>query len=280
MNADEVSPPTAEIIALPPQSHFDPIVFQWIEEYRDELQAKLKAGSTDAETVRKDWKRIVDRAKQADLVIFNHDIPTAYRNTTPLRARDPKAFAEVINYPDKGTRHSRHNGKPGLVLYGESGSGKTHAAYGRIIQRALTDGAAVIGHISATELSELVRESTYNAKQYGLILRLLKGNYTDEDLERADGDSNLHRFISIEGLLIDDIHIPKLTPAYAQALYSIVEGQTSSGNELIITTQLTGTALLEKLCGDNPDLRDTAIAIIRRISDHCHPVKFEAKAGP
>ena len=122
------------------------------------------------------------------------------------------------------------------------------------------------------QLAELVRElGVHHYGRLATILRLLRGGSPTE--EEEDGDL-ARRYTGYDVLLIDDIHVPKLTPAYAQALYSIIEARTAGKSALYISCQMTGDDLLRKLAGDDPDLRPTAEAIVRRISDFCHPVEF------
>ena len=44
---------------------------------------------------------------------------------------------------------------------------------------------------------------------------------------------------------------------------------------LIITTQIAGEELTDKLSFNHPELRSTAEAIVRRIRDYCVAVDFE-----
>ena len=157
-----------------------------------------------------------------------------------------------------------------MILFGDTGSGKTSAAYARLIRRLLDH--EFITHVSAVDLSLMVRKSASNFNEFSRILRFLCGRDTEEDSETDD--AIVARWFSCSGLLIDDLHVPRFTDAYARTLYQIIEARTADRDELILTCQTDAEGLLRKWRADAPELADTAKAIIRRIVDHCEPINF------
>ncbi len=261
MNAEQIDKARKEISFL---------CFKSIRKSAEENLARFLRG----EITRERWKIEHGAFRSMDDELLSREIPAQYSRATMDDARDKEAFKEAIDYGADATDENPAK-KNGVLLFGPSGSGKTCAAYARLIEWS----GRSITHISAVELSELIRDkSLHDARGLARILRYLKGTPSDEDedIEKYD-DSG--RWFGSDGLLIDDIHVPKLTPAYAQALYSIIESRTSRSDHLIVTCQLTGNRLLDKLAADNPGLRDTAIAIIRRLVDNCHPIEFHYDNG-
>ena len=252
-----------------------------LEARRRELLATFAAGGTVQAYVNKRWvqqrltpelvaerwaKEVKDAGdRQTELGALS--IPALYRAACAERARDPAAFRQVMDYaPD-----SDADQPPGIVAFGSTGTGKSCALYARLVSDFLVYDMALT-HISAVHLADLVRElSVHHYGRLATILKFLRGGFpTDEE----EGGDLARRYYGHDGLLIDDIHVPKLTPAYAQALYSIIEARTAKKSPLYISCQMTGDDLLRKLAGDDPDLRPTAEAIVRRIAEFCHPIEF------
>jgi len=216
------------------------------------------------------WAEIVEDALSKLPQLDRYEIPRAYREASPEGARDREAFNKALAHP--GTKTA----KPGLILFGDTGSGKTSAAYARIIRRLLD--YEFITHINAADLALMVRGSASNFNEFSRILRFMCGTESDED--RDIDDAIADRWFSCSGLLIDDLHVPKFTDAYARALYQIVEARTADRDELILTCQTDAVGLLRKWRADAPEMADTAKAIVRRIVDHCEPINFVWEDSP
>lgn len=217
-------------------------------------------------------------------------IPPMYQGATAEGARDREAFGKVMD------ADLYDSDKCGQFLFGPSGSGKSTAGYAY-----LADGwrGSVAGwgctYVSAVELAREVRASAHAFARFSRIVEFLAGKppmETDEALSIADGtparefwslfpklkdDDVFREWAGPYGVLIDDLHIPKLTPAYSSALFEIVDGRVSNRTRLIITSQLPLAQLLKKWVGDaldEPALAETARAIVRRIADNCIPIRF------
>ena len=217
-------------------------------------------------------------------------IPPMYQGATAEGARDREAFGKVMN------ADLYDSGKCGQYLFGPSGSGKSTAGYAN-----LADGWRVLAagwgctYVSAVELAREVRASASDFRRFSRVVKFLAGTPPPaiaDAMDIADGtperefwswypelkdDDVFREWAGPYGVLIDDLHIPKLTPAYSSALFEIVEGRVSNQRHLIITSQLPLAQLLEKWVGDardEPALAETARAIVRRIADNCIPIRF------
>ncbi len=124
----------------------------------------------------------------------------------------------------------------------------------------------------------MVRGSASNFVEFSRILRFLCGTESEEDCEIDDAVND--RWFSCSGLLIDDLHVPRFTDAYARTLYQIIEARTADRDELVLTCQMDAEGLLRKWRTDAPELADTARAIVRRIVDHCEPINFVWEDSP
>lgn len=248
----------------PAPDHIPPMVRLEIERRREWL-----ADVPEADRAAR-WTEIVEDACSELPQLDHYEIPRAYLEASPEGARDPEAFNKVLAHD------GRKAAKPGLILFGDSGGGKTSAAYSILIRR-LPDHE-LITHVNATDLASMVRGSASNFNEFSRILRFLCGRDTEED--RGIDDAVSYRWFSCSGLLIDDLHVPRFTRAYARTLYQIIESRTADRGELILTCQTDAEGLLKKWRADAPELADTAKAIIRRIVDFCEPINFVWEGSP
>ncbi len=253
-----------------PYSHFV------LERYRESLTEQLQQGAETA-LLQKEWKTEIEQLRiQEDGEIWPK-IPVLYRRTDPRRMPDPQAHAAVLRWTSRVEKEPDwFVGNPrGLICYGPTGSGKTRAVYDLLARETLMGNADFsFCAISASELSAFIRDlSVIKPRRLARIIRLLAGEPSNEDFERED-DEDIKRFFGLHALFIDDLSQTKFTPRYAEDLLHIIEARTAHGNPLFVTCQTTGDRLLEKLARDNPDLRETAEAIIRRLREFCESVGF------
>ena len=253
---------TATVYPIP--SHLPPIVRLELEQRREWLVEVPEADRPAR------WAGIVEDALSELPSLDRYEIPRAYRDASPDKARDPDAFNKVLAHDGAGTA------KPGLILFGDTGAGKSCAGYARLIRRLMDHES--ISHVNATDLASMVRGSASNFNEFSRILRFLCGRDTEEDSETDD--AIVARWFSCSGLLIDDLHVPRFTDAYARTLYQIIEARTADRDELVLTCQTDALGLLKKWRADAPELSDTSKAIIRRIVDHCEPVNFVWEDSP
>ena len=250
--------------AYPIPSHLPPIVRLELEQRREWLVEVPEADRPAR------WAGIVEDALSELPSLDRYEIPRAYRDASPDKARDPDAFNKVLAHDGAGTA------KPGLILFGDTGAGKSCAGYARLIRRLMDH--EFITHINAADLALMVRGSASNFNEFSRILRFLCGTESEEDCEIDDAVND--RWFSCSGLLIDDLHVPRFTDAYARTLYQIIESRTADRSELILTCQMDAEGLLRKWRADAPELADTARAVVRRIVDFCTPINFIWEDSP
>jgi DNA replication protein DnaC len=248
----------------PVPDHIPPIVRLELEQRREWLVEVPEADRPAR------WAEIVKDVSDELPQLDRYEIPRAYREASPEGARDREAFNKALAHP--GTKTA----KPGLILFGDTGAGKSCAAYARLIRR-LVDHESLT-HVNAIDLALMVRGSASNFNEFSRILRFLCGRETEADTEAEDAICD--RWAACSGLLVDDLHVPRFTDAYARALYQIVEARTADGSELVLTCQTDALGLLRKWRADAPELADTARAIVRRIVDFCTPINFVWEDSP
>jgi DNA replication protein DnaC len=257
-----------------PYSHYA------LEQNREMLLEQLRQG-TEAARLQKEWQSEIEELRSREDREIIPKIPRLYRRTDPQLMPDPQAHAAVLRWSSRIEKEpDRFIGNPrGLICYGPTGSGKTRAVYDLLAHQCLVEnGDFCFCAISASELAGFVRDlALSNPRRLARILRLLAGRETDEDFSR-ETDPDVIRFYGLNALFIDDLSQAKFTPRYAEELLSIIEARAADGSPLFVTCQMTGDRLLTKLAGDNPDLRETAEAIIRRLRDFCDPIGFTLPA--
>ncbi|MCX7007339.1 MAG: hypothetical protein NTY53_08840 [Kiritimatiellaeota bacterium] len=247
-----------------------------LERYREGLMEQLQQG-VGVPLLQKEWKDEIALLRLKEDGEIRPKIPALYRQTDPRRMPDAQAHAAVLRWTSRVEKETDwFVGNPrGLICYGPTGSGKTRAVYDLLARETLMENADFsFCAISASELSAFIRDlSVIKPRRLARIIRLLAGEPSDEDFERED-DEDMKRFFGLHALFIDDLSQTKFTPRYAEDLLHIIESRSAQEHAVLVTCQTTGDRLLEKLAGDNPDLRETAEAIIRRLRDFCDPIGF------
>jgi DNA replication protein DnaC len=212
----------------------------------------------EAEEKHKEAVKLVETEWVSDWVLSN--VPYEYvRQIDFEKLPNKRAFDEVMQYVDSFDEWLEQGRKDGIVAFGKTGTGKTRSIY-RAIIRSVERGSSLCSDfkiISAPDLASMVRTMAIgNVKQL---------------------ESELGELAYTEMLFIDDLHQAKFTPRYAEELMRIIEKRYSMVSGTLITCQVPGEALVRKLAGDNPQLREVAEAIVRRIRDMCEPIDFDAK---
>ena len=189
-------------------------------------------------------------------------VPSQYRERLDfVRLRNPDALRRVLDSLDFRAHPS--DGKlvmrspeiaTGWALFGATGSGKTRCAY-TLLRRLHILGDVDFEAVRTTEFANMVRRCSFE--------------------NRAELDAYTRRLAETPILLLDDLHQPKFTPSYAEALLDLVEVRTSNDLPMIVTCQIDGKELIEKWSGDTPAQRPTAEAIVRRLRDFCLPFDFD-----
>ena len=190
---------------------------------------------------------------------ISRNIPSEYSYIHPEKLPNIKAYEEVLAYQKDYDAWLENKNRHGIVAFGRTGMGKTKSIYQLIINSLKVDffGIKDIEFISAPGLASKVRTlATSNVKQL---------------------ECDLEKFSWSEFFFIDDLHQAKFTPRYSEELFRIIENRYSQNLPTFITCQVPGDALVSKLTADNPQLREIAEAIVRRIRDMCEPIDFDAK---
>ncbi len=221
----------------------------------------------------RDFTEESDKFIRADRVAFIQQyIPPRYR--VPIdrtRLKNPAAFDKVQAWAPGGER-------PGLVVIGDTGRGKTLAVYTRLAQIYIETGLRFIA-LTADNLKSWVLllsrrnpdEEYEDHSPCSPWWRALMNPYPCDDDTLETFTNKLTR---VDVLFIDDLSQTKLTPVYAERLFSIIENRTSHGKALVVTVQMGKAALVNKLAGYEAAFLDTADCLARRIEDYCQPVNF------
>jgi len=212
-----------------------------------------------------------------DAFIQEH-IPPRYRMPIDrARLKNPVAFDKVQAWTPDGER-------PGLVAIGDTGRGKTLAVYTRLAQFYIETGLRFIA-LRADKLKmdilslsrRSIDDDDDDHSPYSPWWSAMTNPYPcDEDTL----DVFIHKLNRVDVLFIDDLSQTKMTPVYAEGLFSIVENRTSNGKPLVVTVQMGKAALVNKLAGYEDAFLDTADCLARRIEDFCQPVNFGRNTSP
>ena len=187
-------------------------------------------------------------------------IPSRFVGATRAAAVDPQAFAAVMAHDNEENS--------GLFLHGPSGTGKTSAGVYRAISRRDDER-----FVTASDFALAVSSSRSDREGFVNLVRYLAGSH-DRDGEESD----------YPGILIlDDLSHPKWTEAFGRYLFQIVSERTSRQLQLIVTSQLSPRALLDKwkreAPRESPESKETAKAVARRLWQECANIEFRHVAA-
>lgn len=168
---------------------------------------------------------------------YNEICPPLFKDTDPKRLPQDK-LSQVLAYEHKP------KGK-GLVLAGDTGQGKTRAAW-ILINRLLCEEGVPVRFLSDPMFSI----------EYSKRL----GNGT--------ADEWMDALCRVAVLFIDDFGKAAITPRYKEQFYTIINERCNHYRPTILTTQWSKSKLIERF-GD-----DDGKAIARRILEFSEIVKF------
>ena len=126
----------------------------------------------------------------------------------------------------------------GMLLWGSTGSGKTHA--GACIANALIDRGVRAGISSTAELMSVA----YN-----------------------DRPATIRRLIGLDLLVLDDLGAERDSAYAMETVYAIIDGRLKAGRPMVITTNLS----LEDIRNPGDMGRER---IYQRVLEACQPVRF------
>jgi hypothetical protein len=143
----------------------------------------------------------------------------------------------------------------GMILHGESGTGKTRCVWAKIKQRA--DEGYGWTYYSSRRLSDLLLKSVFD-KTHDRFM---------SDLTRTPL------------LFIDDLGKEKVGDKWMTDLFDIVDRRCEEGKPIIITTNYNGDKLEQRILRANPEHDETCKALLRRFKEFYHSVSFQGAGG-
>ncbi|MFK4222182.1 ATP-binding protein [Streptomyces sp. NPDC019890] len=181
--------------------------------------------------------------------VAEHPDVAAWVRTIADAAVAPNADGLHPHYGNTGRRRVAHG--PSLLLWGNTGTGKTHQAYGAI--RALTaTGCGVLWH--ATTAADLYAE-----------MRPRTG---------VDPEFMLRRIVRVPLLLLDDVGAAKGSEWTEELNFRLLNWRAQNRLPTIVTTNLPPVRT-EDTDPRKPVLRDkVGDRVLSRLSGMCTPVHF------
>lgn len=169
---------------------------------------------------------------------FHPSMPSRFKDTDPLRLH-PSMQAALAWSPAVG--------KPGLLMHGTSGIGKTRAAW----------------HVSNRLWLSGLGEGC-NMRLMFLPMREFERRMIDSFEERRHAAA-LDEVSKADFLVLDDLGKERLTSRMATDLFSVIDHRTERDMPTVITTNYSGKAFIDRF---TPHDKETGIAIGRRIRDY------------
>ncbi len=176
------------------------------------------------------YKEIFSR-KGLEFATKHPEYPVAFLNTD--RARSP--------IYDKAEAWEPKDDKCGLILHGETGGGKSRAAwlvFNKLWMRNFPDRSLFL---QMRKFEGLI-EKGFDDRDHGKVLDIL---------------------ISCPVLVLDDLGKERLTQRLESDLFAVLDERTSNLKTTIITTNYTGDKLVDRFQN-----KETGVALVRRLRDY------------
>lgn len=174
------------------------------------------------------------KASKDSLVCF----PEVIRETEISRLSEP--LRKAVETYDASARRS-------LLIYGSTRTGKTRAAF--LIAQAFA---------AATSRSvEFYTMRTFEAA----LMKSFRDKRHDEVLDRL---------CSAPFIVLDDFGKEKITDRIASDLFALIDDRTSNRRPTLITTNLNGSALEDRLSHSDPELAAALVARLREFFTLVH----------
>lgn len=139
----------------------------------------------------------------------------------------------------------------GLIISGESGSGKTYLATAIANRLIENEKIVLIGRL--TTLLDMIKETFKNSSR------------TESEL--------IEMFSNIDMIIIDDLGTEKCSNWSLEKLYAIVENRNENGLPIIITTRLSKQGLIERFSMSQD--KYLANAIISKLYQMCYGITLK-----
>ena len=274
----------------PPGLH--PQAVDDFEKWAIGADARLCDGKMDDAAVRTEYEAALAatirqsaefKAADADAYL-SRIIPREYRR--PIDRTAPRvnwrAFDAVQAWRPEVKR------RPGLLVAGDTGRGKTRAIYARLADLHKAEGLKFIALTSDALKQSIIDLSRIASAEYdnsnvgengpSLFMGRSGSVYTPRGEFLPKDSDTLGAFIaklqSVPVLFVDDLGQAKMTPLYGEKLFALVEHRTNRGLPIIATAQSRPDALVRKLAGWEGEFADTARCLVRRLMNYCTPVDF------
>ncbi|MFA6545000.1 MAG: ATP-binding protein [Limisphaerales bacterium] len=212
---------------------YTPLLFEGREVFTRHACPDCSTAAAEAQRVAEQAARAAEAARLRALE-WQRVCPPLYRESDP--ARLPQEPLRRVLAWTRGPR--------GLILFGDSGQGKTRSAYLRL--RPLVDAGVRCEAIHAVAFGDEIATR----------------------FSRFEGTAWLKRYERAEVLLFDDLGKEPATERVQTELFGLVERRTAQFRPIIVTTQLAPDELAERYTGHVAD------ALIRRLREFCEPVQF------
>lgn len=192
----------------------------------------------DRETYEAERKAIQDAETRKRIeAIREAGIPDpGLRSKTFSGSTPSPQLAQAQKYVDAWPQMAEHN--IGMLLWGSTGSGKTHA--GACIANALIDRGVRAGISSTAELLAVAY---------------------------SDRPATIRRLINLDLLVLDDLGAERDSAYAMETVYAVVDGRLKAGRPMVITTNLS----LEDVRSPGDMGRER---IYQRVLEGCQPVRF------
>lgn len=179
------------------------------------------------------WDAILPRTS----IFRNTDIVTLHQTHPKLL----RAYDSVMNW------HPKRQPK-GLVLYGDTGVGKTRCVW--LLLRKLYDQGFRFVATTSTEFANDCSAAFFD----------------------GCGPEWVEHHVNCGILFIDDIDKAPLTERVSAEMFEVIDRLTSNGGKLILTTQIVGQEFRDRFKNVA-----TGAPLVRRIREFCTPVPFLSK---
>jgi len=168
--------------------------------------------------------------------MWNDLCPPLYRETSPAKLPDLKSYNSVQAY---------QYGPRGLIMLGETGTGKTRSMY-KLLERLFYEGHSM-KIFRPLEFGDVCAE----------MYRTGRGKYWTDEL-----------VYDYDIMAIDDFGKVVLTDRVESTLFGVIEERISRLKPIILTTNMTGSTLEHYMSADRGP------TLVRRLREFCRSVTF------
>ena len=181
------------------------------------------------------------RAKNAQVAYYERICPPAFQQTDISKLPPSAKWKEVKSW---------EYGEKGLVVHGDSRTGKTRCLW-LLLKKLIIEEGRRVSYFAAEDLAIEIAESFRDS--------------------HAIGHHNLMAdFRSVPVLVIDDLGKEVMTPRVESSLFKIIRSRGDHLKPTIITTNYSGEELIKRFRDES-----TAIPFILRLQEFCHFIPFE-----